>query len=69
MFEKKNVDTLSKHCPNDYTINLKELIMARRIHAGNAEDSLLMHKHHMTPQTPSWVMVANNFKRLVPWSY
>ncbi len=42
-----------------------ELITAKGIHVGNDEDSLLVHRYHMTPQTPSWVTVANNLKRLV----
>jgi len=42
------------------------LIMAKGIHVNNDEDSFLVHRYHMTTQTPSWVMVVNNFKRLVP---
>jgi hypothetical protein len=43
-----------------------ELITAKGSHVANDEDSLLVHRYHMTPQTPSWVMVVDNFKRLVP---
>jgi len=41
-----------------------ELITAKGIHVGNDENSLLMHRYHMTPQTPSWVRVTNNLKRV-----
>jgi hypothetical protein len=50
---------------------MQGLVITRRVHVGDDEDSLFTHKHHITSQTPSIiskVVAINNFEKLVPWS-
>jgi hypothetical protein len=44
--------------------------MVGGIHVGEDDGSLLMQKHHMTPQIPciSKIMAIDNFERLISWS-
>jgi hypothetical protein len=47
-------------------------IMTKEVHEGDDENYLHKHKHHMTPQIPSWtskVVANNNYETLIPWSY
>jgi hypothetical protein len=46
--------------------------MAEEVHEGDDKDFLHEHKHHKSPQMPSWtskIEATNSHKTLIPWSY